>query len=249
MSHVRQDKIMNLIEENEIVTIKQIQALFPDISVMTIHRDLDALEATGHIVKIRGGARAIHCSSETQFDVRERENPEAKSAIARKALHLIQPGSSVFFDAGTTNLMLARALPDINLTVFTTAPNIAMEIRHLVNPSINLCCGNLNRANLAVSGYNTLEMLETINIDLAFIGVSGCSATNGLTCGMESEMLVKRLVIQKARTSVALCDSSKLTRLMPFTFAHLSDIDYIITDGAFPETFVEAARGAGTVVL
>lgn len=249
MSNIRQDKIMNLIENNEVITIKQIQAMFPEVSVMTIHRDLDALAARGHLVKIRGGARAIHCASETQFDVRERENPEGKNVIAKKALQLIQPGSSIFIDAGTTNLTLARSLPDINLTVFTTAPNIALELRHLVNPSINLCCGNLNRANLAVSGYKTLEMLESINIDLAFIGVSGCSLAKGLTCGMETEMLVKRHVIRHARTSVALCDSSKLTRLLPFTFAHLSEVDYIITDGAFPDSFVEGARQAGVTLL
>ena len=249
MSNIRQDKIMNLIENNEVITIKQIQAMFPEVSVMTIHRDLDALAARGHLVKIRGGARAIHCASETQFDVRERENPEGKNVIAKKALQLIQPGSSIFIDAGTTNLTLARSLPDINLTVFTTAPNIALELRHLVNPSINLCCGNLNRANLAVSGYKTLEMLESINIDLAFIGVSGCSLDAGFTCGTEGDMLVKKLVIKKARTSVLLCDRTKFSRLMPYTFAGLEDVDYLISDGPLPENFAKAAAAAGVTVL
>ncbi len=249
MINLRQNKMMAYIDEHEDVTIRELQELFPDVSLMTIHRDLDTLSDEGKIVKFRGGARAMHCSSETLITVREQENLSSKRVMAEKALSLIQPGSSVFLDAGTSNLTLARMLPDINLTVFTSAPNIAMELCHLLRPSINLCCGNLNRANMAVSGNQTIEMLQSINIDLAFIGVSGCSMTDGLSCGMESEMLVKRLVIRKARTSVALCDSSKLTRLMPFTFAKLEDLDYFISDDRLPESFMKYAAESGIKVL
>ena len=34
-------------------------------------------------------------------------------------------------------------------------------------------------------------------------------------------------MIQKARTSVVLCDRSKFSRLMPYTFARFSDIDFL----------------------
>lgn len=249
MLNLRQEQMLELINDKEAVTIRVLQDSFPDVSLMTIHRDLDKLEAAGRLVKFRGGARATHCSSETEIEVRSHENLEAKRIIAEKALKLIQPGSSVFFDAGTTGLTLASLLPDINLTVFTSAPNIAIELCKLQKPSINLCCGNLNRANMALSGYQTIEMLQSINIDLAFIGVSGCSLENGMSCGRESEMLVKRLVIKKARTSVALCDSSKLTRLMPFTFAKLEDIDYFISDGNLPAEFVSGAERLGVKIL
>ena len=124
-----------------------------------------------------------------------------------------------------------------------------MELCRLHNPVVNLCCGTLNRKNLAVSGQNTLETLEKINIDLAFIGVSGCSVEAGFTCGTESDMLVKRLVIRKARTSVVVCGREKLSCLMPYTFAQLSDVDYLISDDAMPETFVAAAKSAGVILL
>jgi DeoR family transcriptional regulator of aga operon len=92
-------------------------------------------------------------------------------------------------------------------------------------------------------------MLDTINIDLAFIGVSGCSVDAGFTCGTESDMLVKRKVIQKARTSVVMCSREKLKCLMPYTFAQLSDVDYLISDGTMPEQFQIAARKAGLKIL
>ena len=249
MNRIRQAQLKAYIETNNVATIKELHAMFPDVSLMTIHRDLDALEESGAIVKFRGGARSVRYAGDPEFNVRMRENNAGKLTIAKKAMELIQPHTAVFLDASTTNLALARALPDINLNIFTTGPSIALELCRLHNPVITLCCGTINRKNLAVSGQNTLEMLEKINIDMAFIGVSGCSLEAGFTCGTEGDMLVKHKVIQKARTSVMMCSREKLSCLMPYTFAELKDVDYLISDEPMPESFVRAAQAAGVHLL
>lgn len=249
MYSIRQERIKEYIEQNNVVSIKELQALFPEVSLMTIHRDLDALEKNGSVVKFRGGAKSVKHFGDPEFNVRMRANNVGKNLIAEKALELIQPNASVFLDASTTNLALAKNLPDISLNVFTTGPSIALELSRLQKSSITMCCGTLNHKNLAVSGQNTLQMLSTINIDLAFIGVSGCSVDAGFTCGTESDMLVKRMVIQKARTSVLMCGREKLSCLMPYTFANFADIDYLITDAPLPENFARAAEAAGMVIV
>ena len=249
MNRIRQDRIKEYIEEKNVVTIKELQDLFPEVSLMTIHRDLDFLENTGAVVKFRGGARSVRYAGDPEFNVRMRDNNSGKQMIARKAMELIQPHSSIFLDASTTNLTLARILPDMNLNVFTTGPSIALELCRLHNPVVTLCCGTINRKNLALSGQNTLEMLEKINIDMAFIGVSGCSVDAGFTCGTEGDMLVKRMVIRKARTSVVMCTQEKLRCLMPYTFATMQDVDYLISDVPMPEPFHKAAEQYGTILL
>ena len=249
MNRIRRDKLKDFIELQKMVSIRQIQALFPDVSLMTIHRDLDALVEEGYVVKFRGGAKAVRHTVDPEFNVRMRENNAGKIQIAKKALELIQPHTSVFLDASTTNLALARCLPDINLNIFTTGPSIALELCKLNNPVVTMCCGTINRNNLALSGQNTLQMLEKINIDLAFIGVSGCSVEAGFTCGTESDMLVKKLVIEKARRSVIMCGREKLNSLMPYTFAEFSQVDYLISDEPMPENFAEAAEKAGVILL
>lgn len=249
MYSVRQEQMKQYIEQENVVTIKALQQLFPDVSLMTIHRDLDALEQQGIVVKFRGGARSVRYSSDPEFNVRMRENNMGKVQIARKALELIQPHTAVFLDASTTNLSLAKIMPDIHLNIVTTGPSIALELCRLHNPVVTMCCGTINRKNLALSGQNTLEMLDKINIDMAFIGVSGCSVDAGFTCGTESDMLVKRKMIQKARTSVVMCGKEKLSCLMPYTFADLNEVDYLITDGTLPESFTEAAAAAGLQIL
>ncbi len=249
MQNYRQEQMRSFIEKQNVVTIKQLRELFPEVSLMTIHRDLDHLEASGAVVKFRGGARSVRHKGDPEFNVRMRQNNVEKSEIAQKALRLIQPNSAIFLDASTTNLALAKILPDINLNIVTTGPSIALELCRLNNPIVTLCCGTINRKNLALSGQNTLEMLSRINIDMAFIGVSGFSLEAGFTCGTEGDMLVKHQVIMKARKSVAMCGSDKLTCLMPYTFAQLADVNYLISDGNLPDNIVQAAKERNVTIL
>ena len=249
MNLIRQDKIKEYLEGKSVATIKEVHELFPDVSLMTIHRDLSALEEQGVLTKHHGMVKYLRYKDDVDFQVRMEENTPGKMSMVKKAVTLIQPYTSVFFDAGTSNLLLAKNLPDMNLNVVTTSPGIALELCRLHNPTVTVCCGTMNRRNMAVSGQNTIEMLEKINIDVAFIGVSGYAENTGFTCGTEADMHIKKLVINKARVKVMMCSAEKLERLMPYTFADISDADFIVTDGAMPEEFITAAKEAGVTVL
>lgn len=251
MNQIRREKIQKYIQEKGVVSIKQLTELFPDISVMTIHRDLAKLEEDRLIIRTRGGAMAInyHGVTEGKFETRMQSKVIEKREIAQKALELIYKDSTVFFDAGSSCVALAQMLPDMELNIFTTAPNIAMELSRLVHPTIHMCGGTLNRANQAVSGASTLAMLENINIAMAFIGVSGYTTDGGFTCGKEDEMQVKRLIMKKAACKVILMDSSKCGKIFPYMFGEMEDVDYIISDGNLPEEFLLMAQEANVTVL
>ena len=249
MNRIRQERIKKYIESRNVATIKELRELFPDVSLMTLHRDLSALEEMGIVTKYRGGARSVHQPDDVEFNIRMKENNAGKMLMMKKAMKLLHPQSSVFLDASTSTLILARNLPDMDLNITTISPNIALELCRLNNPTVNLCGGTMSQRTLSVSGGNTLDMLEKINIDLAFIGVSGCSSEAGFTCGTEADMLIKSLVIRKARTSVILCGADKFKRLMPFTFAKISDVDYIINDEPLPEDFVLKCQENGVKIL
>ena len=244
MNLLRKETIGKYIQDKGAVTVKELGALFPEVSLMTIHRDLEKLEREGVITRTRGGAIAVvQGSSPTET------NMKAKRKMAKKALKLIEPGSAIFMDAGTSSIVLAQTLPDMDLNIFTTAPNVAIELSRLSAPTIHMCCGTLNRLNQAVSGQSTLQMLQGINIALAFIGVSGYTDQGGFTCGKEDEMLVKRLMVERAGKKVILMDSSKCGKILPYTFGNVEDVDYIITDGEIPEGLKKRAEKAGVEIL
>ena len=249
MNRIRQEQIKKYVESKNVATIQELRALFPEVSLMTLHRDLNTLEEMGVITKYRGGVRSVHQIDDIEFNIRMKENTAGKMSMMKKAIKLLHPQSSIFLDASTSNILLARNLPDIDLNITTISPNIALELCRLKNATVNLCGGVMNPRTLSVSGINTLEILEKINIDVAFIGVSGCSGEVGFTCGTEADMLIKKAVIKKARTSVVLCGADKLKRLMPYTFAKISDVDYIIFDEPLPEEFSHRCEEGGVKVL
>lgn len=233
MNSLRRDKINEMVQSNKVVTIDQLSAAFPEVSLMTIHRDLTYLQEQGHLVKIRGGARAAaHASMEQEpaFYTREVLNKDAKHAMASKTLPLLTNTSSVFMDAGTTMMVLAQLLPNKPVNIVTTGPNIAVELAKKSNVNINLCGGALNKSNLTLSGSAAMDYLAGINIEVGIFVASGFSDDGGFNCGIENEARIKQLVVQKARTSIMLCDTSKFRRLLPYTFANIADFDYLVTD-------------------
>ncbi len=249
MNRIRQEQIKKYVESKNVATIGELRELFPEVSLMTLHRDLSALETMGIITKYRGGVRSVHQLDDIEFNIRMKENTAGKTSMMKKAMKLLRPQSSVFLDTSTSNIILARNLPDMEINITTISPSVALELCRLKNATVNLCGGVMNPRTLSVAGINTMEFLEKINIDLAFIGVSGCSAEVGFTCGTEADMLVKRLVIKKARTSVVLCSADKLKRLMPYTFAGFSDVDYVICDEPLPDDFVHRCEQNGVKIL
>ena len=251
MNQIRKEAIKNYIKEHGKATVKEICDLCPGVSTMTIYRDMERLEEEGELIRVRGGAIAAthERASESKIETRMKRNLDEKRQMAKKAMALIQPDSTIILDAGTSNLALANTMPDMRINIFTTAPNIAVELSKLTNPTIHMCGGTLNRSNQAVSGSSTLEMLGSINFEYAFIGVSGFTAEGGFSCGMEEEMQVKRLLIKKAKKTIVLMDSSKIGKIFPYKFGDLEDIDFVIGDEKLPEEFISLAKEAGVEVL
>jgi len=46
-----------------------------------------------------------------------------------------------------------------------------------------------------------------------------------------------------------MCDKEKFSRLMPYTFATFSDVDYFISDDAVPEAVLAALKAGNTTLL
>lgn len=252
MNSIRREQMLEFIKAKEVVSIKELINMFSGVSTMTIHRDLEYMQEKGLIERVRGGAKYLEPDNEHHepaFIEREVKNREQKEIIAKKAAALIKSGSSVFIDAGTTTLAMAKLIEDMPLNVVTNSPNIAVALSDKNFVNITLCGGTLQKRNLILFGSGALATLEKINIDLAFVVPSGFTENTGFACGNEGEAAVKNLALKKARCKVILIDSSKLDKVMPFTFANAEDIDYIICDKPLPSSMDEFLRQKGVTIL
>lgn len=251
MNILRREEIRELIKQKKIISLKEISGAFPTVSAMTIHRDLDYLAKHGLISRVRGGACTLEKTEKQDMplEISDISHKPEKDIVAQKAVALVVEGSSIYLDAGTTMLELAKIIPDMYLNVLTNGPNIALEMAEKSRPTINLCGGILNRKNLSTSGFSAMDMLSKINIDLAFLSASGYSEEGGFTCGFEEQVTLRRILIEKARSVIILMDSTKIGKMLPYTFAKMEDISYLITDKLITQQILEEASRKNVVVL
>ncbi len=252
MNSSRKNRISELIEKRGRISLDELIERFPEVSSMTLRRDLLKLEEEGVIFRVRGGAVAVNeLSKKTEefFDKRHNQNISAKKIIAQKAIKFIETEHSVFIDSGSTALYFVKELPDVNYYVVTNGVAIALELSRRSMPSVTLVGGLLSGNNLATSGPTSKMYFENINIDTAFLAATAFNEEHGFSCGSHTESELKKLAIGKAKRRIMLIDSTKIGKSMPYTFARLSDIDVIISDGGFPDSYRKVCEDAGISVI
>lgn len=246
MVEKRREQIRELVEEKGKIQLRNLQKSFPEVSMMTLRRDLDSLEEEGHVIRTHGGAVSVRklagTGEENPYEVRAGENREAKLEIARKALSLVEKDRSLFFDSGSTLMCLAEILTNENFSVLTSGLNIALEILERSKPQVMVVGGSINRNTLSGSGPNALNLLENFNIDLAFMAASGFSVDRGFTVANVYEGYLKQKVVSQAKKVIVLVDSSKINKVLPFTYANLKDIDVLVMDQPLPKEIETAVQ-------
>ena len=213
------------------------------VSESTIRRDLQVLSQDGAVERTRGGA-VPSSRFEPSFGEKETANRAQKVAIARAAADLVQPGQTVFLDAGTSTLELARVLRTrTDVTVATNSIPIAVELaQHL---RLIITGGQVKEQTLALVGPLAERAIEQMHVDIAFLGMNGVAAGAGLTTPTWEEAATKARMIAAGRTAVVLADSSKLGAVSFARVAGLDEVDLLVTDDGAPAGEVEALQAAG----
>ena len=245
----RQRQILDIVDEHGVIRVNELSERF-GVSVMTIRRDLMALEEQGLLSRSHGGAVSRkRFTREPYFDQKGRRNRDEKVSIARAAANLAEPGETVFVNSGSTTLELLRALPPIELRVVTSN---AGAISALTSPSIEcIVAGGVYRprSNSFVGGF-AIRALEQIYGSKAFIGVDGLSLEAGLTTPHHQEAEIAREMISRTRGEViVLADSSKIGGVAPFVTATLDAIDLVVTDSGIADEYRSALEERGVRVM
>ncbi len=241
----RREIIGKILNSQPFTSFKELEARFPELSSMTIRRDIDYFQTKGEVVKVRGGARSIKfmiTSMDDTFDKRRSENIMTKRKIAQAAIPFVESGKMIFFDAGTTVMALASVLPEKRLNITTNCPHVAFELLKHKDVVINLIGGTLNRSDLSISGTQANKYIDSTEFDVAFVAPTGFSEFSGFTTGNWAESDVKKHIVRKAEKVIALLDFTKFNKSMPYTFANIQDISVIISDIRPPERVLELAR-------
>ena len=252
MKRERIEDIAEILDKRGKMTLEQLEEVFPNVSQMTLRRDLFQLEEDGRIIRIRGGAMSVKEVQKVSGEAYTKKttiNTDAKIVIAQKAAALIDEGSCVFLDGGTTAMYLAKEMPDLKCNVFTNGIAVAMELAQKKNVAITVVGGQLMKDNLSTSSPASRAYFDATNFEIAIVSATAFTPEHGFSCNSQIESDLLRDVFKKARQVYMMLDSSKIGKINPYTFAHIEDIDVLITDDRFPKEVKDLFEQQNKVVM
>lgn len=247
--HERQSLIRKRLADHGRVIAADLAQEFA-ISEDTIRRDLREMAAAGLLKRVYGGALPLDGGDYDSLTKRLAVEPERKGALAQAAIGLLAPGMSVFIDAGSTNLAIARAIPgDMPLVAITNAPVVAAALMEKPRVDTVVIGGRLDVKSGAVLGAKAMQEASGFRPDLCVLGSCGLDVENGVSASFFEEAEFKRYVALRSRTVVAAVTNEKLGVPAPFAVIGLHECKHIVLEHDADDTLAVRLAKAGTSVV
>lgn len=226
------------------------------VTVVTIRRDLDAMERKGLLHRTHGGAVPIQplfyepFRRERSFMMQVERMADEKRRIGYAAAALIKPDETICVTPGTTAAAVVRALPlNYNLTVVTSTANAVMELSKRKDIKVFVTGGTLHGEWFSLVGPHAVRSLENISIHKFFLGADGLDVESGATSFDQDEAELLRAMAQRSRSRIAVVDHTKLGTVGNWRICNTADIQTIVTDDGADEANLHPFRNAGIEIV
>ncbi len=249
--HERLSGVLEILGQRGRVDVEDLAAEL-DVSAATIRRDLDHLAEQQLLARTRGGAVTNNVSYDLPLRYKAGRQAGEKERIAQAAAALVDRGSVVGLNGGTTTTAVARALAtraDLNvtgdgpaLTIVTNALNIANELTVRQHLKLVVTGGVARPQSFELTGPLATRILSEVALDVVFLGVDAIDPRRGASAHNEGEANINRLLVERAARVVVVADSSKLGRRAFAQICPASSIELLLTDStADPVALAEFA--------
>lgn len=245
----RQRAITEAVMAEGAVRIEQLAERF-EISVMTVHRDLDELEGRGLLRKSRGVATATSTALVESSDVyRSNRQLGEKESIAYAALEFIEPGQALMLDDSTTTLHLVPHLRQRQpLTVITNTLTIMDQLRGSNGITLLGLGGQYYNWCSAFMGGMTTSAIAALRADLFIMSTAAISNDTAFHQTLET-IDVKRAMFESSSRRLLLVDHTKFERRALHALMPLTEFDAIIVDAATDQAHISRLRDKGITVV
>jgi DeoR/GlpR family transcriptional regulator of sugar metabolism len=246
----RRKKILEILRRDGQVKVSELKNFF-DVSAVTIRSDLDILGRDGFLERTQGGAiQTVKNFYNFEFQCRKQENMEQKKAIASVAADLINDGETLLINSGTTTYYTAVELKrHKNLNIVTNSVSVAIELGAHPTFHVILLGGDINAQYSFTYGKDAQEQLGRYKADKSILSVDGICIDSGLTTYHAEEALVNNTMIDRARETIIVADSSKFDHE---SFAFITEIEkaqYWVTDSLLNSQSVNEIEKLGIKVV
>lgn len=250
----RRSEIAKIVREQGKVFVSDLAKKYA-LSKTSIRRDLSLLENENQLERIHGGAVPIRGNFRTDtFAEKEKLQVREKSSIGNIAANMINRNEIVLLSSGTTTLQVVRHISpklQVNnqITLVTTSVPIANEILTWPSPNLTILGGIYLPDYQATVGPQTINLLSDITADIAFLGADGLTLKGGFTTANVLISETDRKMVERARKTVFVVDSSKIGQAGFVPICPISPSIVIITDEYAPSDFVNSIEQMGVEVI
>jgi DeoR/GlpR family transcriptional regulator of sugar metabolism len=248
----RRRRIIDLMGSAGRITVSDIVKQF-GVSAVTARTDLDALSASGVLVRSHGGAiRPQEPTRDYPVSFKAGLHHSEKVRIGQAAVRIIQPGETIILDNGTTTFEIARRLKSSRiprLTVITNALDIASELADCPGLTLIMVGGVLRQISASFVGPQAEAMLAQLHADRLFLAVDGFTLESGPSTPDVLEAHLNERMMEAAKETTIVADFSKLGRRSVSRIGSLDRVHRLITDSKAAPAFLEAVRERGIEVV
>jgi DeoR/GlpR family transcriptional regulator of sugar metabolism len=226
----RREKLAVLLKREGYLSVGDLSSRFA-VSEATVRRDLRVLEQDNLITRTYGGALSEFDALFIPFIQRNVQNQEQKRRIAKAASKHLQPGSTIFLDAGSTVFHIAEEFARYEADGIQFVTNNLPAAERLAKDSsaeIHLLGGHLLPHQLIVVGPGAGLSLSPWKFDIAFLSAEGMTS-EGLWNSQDEISEFQRHVCGRSRKAVFCIDDSKLNRTAPSYLMSWSEVRNLIT--------------------
>lgn len=225
----RQEKILELLNDKELLRIEELQQHIPDASTSTLRRDLKELSKKNQVQLLTGGAvKRSSTVAELPIVTKSVLQTKEKKDIAKLALQQVSDGETIYLDSGSTCTTFLEELLNRNIHIVTTNTAV-FGLTRTITAEITILGGSYNPTISSLSGPLTVENLQNFIFDKAFLGGNGIDINYGVTTPNLLEATKKRSVLANTKDAFLLCDSSKFHKISAVKAFELTDVT-LITD-------------------
>jgi DeoR/GlpR family transcriptional regulator of sugar metabolism len=245
----RRQRVLTRVVERGETRIDELAEEF-EVSLMTMHRDVDDLAQRALVRKLRGRVAPMPpVTLEMPTEVRTHVQLKEKEAIAALALDELAPDTTILMDDSTTLFPLARRLSERGrFTVVTNSLGITQILGPESKVQVHLLGGKYNRDFNSTTGPEVDKSLRRFHGDTALM--SATAVTGGrLYHPLQDYAAVKEAMLSSAKRRFLLLDHTKFGRRSTFGYGDVSSYELVITDSRTPAHEIAAMRDLGVEVL
>ena len=221
-----------------------------NVTTATIRRDLSRMEEEGTVRRGFGTAEFVQPDNMREIEPTDVEDEKAfvRRRIARRAASMIEDGDVIFMNSSGTASLVLEYVGSKNVTVLTNNARI-IERRYGSNVSIILTGGEVYGKKQSLVGQFALDSIKRVSATKCILGVSGISATGGLTSRILAETQINMSMLQNCHgEKIVVTESSKVGITQNFYSGSLREIDYLITDDGADHMMINELQLSGLKV-